>query len=113
MDPWGQRHEDALLRTLWSASNSMAWGEQFTHISEVHQDGSGVHVTLITNAFPQAVSLDKVGSSSMAGIHAHLRGCRQGISRASGMPLSAKTCQQAVSLEAVVAGTSPWPVHYP
>eukprot|EP00891_Asterochloris_glomerata_P007989 jgi/Astpho2/7989/Aster-x1474 len=59
VDPWGRQHEDALLRTLWSASTSMAWGEQFTHISEVHQEGTGVRVTLITNAFPQAVSLDK------------------------------------------------------
>ena len=82
LNPWGRRHEDALLRTLWSASISMAWGEQFTHISEVQQEGAGVRVTLITNAFPQAVSLDKVGSSRMAGIHGHLRDCRLGIGRA-------------------------------
>lgn len=81
MDPWGRQHEDALLRTLWSASTSMAWGEQFTHISEVHQEGAGVRVTLITNAFPQAVSLDKVGLSGMPGIPAHLRDCTPGISR--------------------------------
>ena len=80
--PWGQRHEDTLLRTLWRASTSMDWGEQFTHISEVHQEGAGVRVTLITNAFPQAVSLDKVGSSSMAGMHPAVRDCRLGISRA-------------------------------
>ena len=82
MHPWGQRHEDALLRTLWSASISMAWGEQFTHISEVHQEGVGVRVTLITNAFPQALSLDKVGVSRMTAIHAHLQDWRPGIGSA-------------------------------